>query len=112
MESENKNLVKQSDNAQKSFTRIKPRYGVWTKKDKMVLQVALPGIQKDQISMKAIDDYFTLRAYRNNIEYVLDLDFGVKIEPEKTEAQYNEGLLKIEFERYKPLEHSYEVPIQ
>ena len=93
--------------------RITPKYGVYTEEDKVILQVAIPGVQKDAIRMKALKDFFTLRAERGeNSIYMLDLDFGVKIEPEKTTSTYEEGLLRLEFQRYKPLDHAYVVPIQ
>lgn len=92
--------------------RITPRYGLYSEQEKVILQVALPGVKKADISMKALKDYFSLRAKRGEVEYVLDLDFGVKISPEKTVSEYSEGLLRLEFQRYNPLEHAYEVPIQ
>ncbi len=92
--------------------RVVPRYGTYLENDKVILQVVLPGISKEDIQMKALKDYFTLRAQRDDVLYSLDLDFGIEIEPEKTETKYNEGLLRVEFKRYNPLEHAYTVPIQ
>jgi HSP20 family molecular chaperone IbpA len=92
--------------------RITPRYGVWTEKDHLLIQVALPGVKKEDIEMKALKDYFTLRAKRGEIMYALDLDFGIDVEPNETEAKYEEGLLKVKFKRYNPLEHAYEVKIE
>ena len=57
-------------------------------------------------------DFFTLKAQRGDTMFTLDLDFGIKIEPEHTHTTYTEGLLRVEFKRYKPLEHAYVVPIQ
>ena len=92
--------------------RITPRYGVWTEKDHLLIQVALPGVKKDDIDMKALKDYFTLRAKRGEVMYSLDLDFGIKVEPKEVETEYNEGLLKVKFKRYNPLDHAYEVKIE
>jgi len=92
--------------------KIIPKYGVYTEEQKIKLQVALPGVKKDAISMKALEDYFILRAPRDDIEYALDLDFGYNIEPEKTVSNYYEGLLTVEFKLYNPLEHAYEVKIE
>jgi len=92
--------------------RVAPRYGVWTEEDKLLIQVALPGVHKEDIQMKALKDYFTLRATRDDILYSLDLEFGIDIEPESTKAEYNEGLLRVEMKRYKPLDHAFIVPIQ
>jgi len=92
--------------------RIVPRYSAWTEQDKVVLQVVLPGVNRGTIQMKALPDFLTLRANRDKVLYTLDLDLGLEIEPEKTKAEYNEGLLRIEMPRYKPLEHEYNVTIQ
>lgn len=97
---------------QNNLQRIVPRYGTYLENEKVILQVALPGVSKENIKMKALKDYFTLRALRDDIQYNLDLDFGVRIEPESTTSSYSEGLLKVEFKRYNPLEHAYLVPIQ
>ena len=91
--------------------KIAPRYGVWSKDDKIIIQVALPGVQKEKIEMKVLPNYFTLRATRDEVLYALDLEM-VKVEPEISTASYEEGLLKIELKRYNPLEHAYEVKIE
>ena len=107
-ESENK---ANTDDAESTY-RVTPRYGIWTDDDKVRLQIALPGVKKEHIKMKALKDYFTLRAVRNEILYTLDLEMGVKIKPEDTHVEYQEGLLNLEFKRYKPLEDAYLVPIE
>ncbi|RLI66013.1 MAG: hypothetical protein DRO88_02965 [Promethearchaeia archaeon] len=112
-----KNQTKTEENPKTDEHRLKyritPKYGVYTEDDKVILQVAIPGVKKENIQMKALKDYFTLRAQRDeDTVYMLDLDFGVKIEPEKTSSSYEEGLLRLEFKRFNPLEHAYTVPIQ
>nr|MDO8115713.1 hypothetical protein [Candidatus Sigynarchaeota archaeon] len=87
--------------------KIMPRYGAWLQDDKFVVEVALPGVAKDAINIKALEDYFTLRAERDNIVYTLDLDLRFRIEPSKVTSKYTEGLLRVEFDRYNPLEHAY-----
>ena len=77
VEHEKKELDKPTEN--KNQYRVTPRYGVWTEKDHVFLQIALPGVSKDNIEMKALQDLFTLRARRNDIVYVLDLDFGISL---------------------------------
>jgi len=87
--------------------RITPRYGAWLEDDKFVVEVALPGVPKESITMKALQDYFSLRASRENVEYVLDLDLNFRIEPAKVTSDYTEGLLRVEFQRYDPLAYAY-----
>jgi HSP20 family molecular chaperone IbpA len=90
---------------------VSPRYNAWTEGDKVILHVALPGVHKEKVKMKALRDYFTLEAARDDVKYELELNLGVDIVPGKTKTTYDEGLLKVEFERYNPLDDAYEVPI-
>ncbi len=92
--------------------RITPRYGVWTEKEHLMIQVALPGVKKENIEMKALKDYFSLRAKRDNIVYTLDMDLGIDIEPKEAETKYEEGLLNLKFKRYHALDHAFEVKIE
>jgi HSP20 family molecular chaperone IbpA len=101
----------ETENTNKFHYRVVPRYGTYLEDDKVILQVALPGVQKEDIEMKALNDFFTLKAHQGDTLYTLDIDFGVKIEPNNTKSHYEEGLLRVEFKRYNPLEHAFEVPI-
>jgi len=91
--------------------RVTPRYTAWTEEDKIILRVVLPGVNKENIEMKVLKDYFLLRAHRDSIIYKLDLDLNVEVVPDKTKTEYKEGLLRIEFTRYNPLDDAYDVPI-
>jgi HSP20 family protein len=92
--------------------RVRPRYGIKTGQKTITLQIALPGVKKEDIEIEALKDYFTLRATREEIQYALDLDFNLEIEPEHTHAKYEEGLLTIEFKRYNPREHAISIKIE
>ena len=105
-------IMAESENKNEIRYRVVPKYGTYLEEDKVILQIALPGVQKESIQMKALKDFFTLKAQRDNTLFTLDLDFGVRIEPENTKTTYEEGLLRVEFKRYNALEHAYAVPIQ
>ena len=92
--------------------RVTPRYGLHFADEKWILEVALPGVTKDQIKIKLLEDYFQLRAQRNYILYDLDLEFDFQIEKDKVSAKYVEGLLTVEMTPYNPLDHAFTVPIQ
>jgi len=91
--------------------KIRPKYGAWMEDDILILEVFLPGVKKDQIQLKTTNEYFTLRADRENFQYSLDLELNMEIVPEKTKARYEEGLLHCELFRYNPLEAAFIVPI-
>lgn len=89
--------------------KVTPGYGAWLRDDKFVVEIALPGVAKDAIKIKAMEDYFSLRAERENIVYTLDLDLSFRIEPKKVTSNYTEGLLQVEFERVNPLDKAFTV---
>ncbi len=89
-----------------------PEYSVWVNADQIKLEVELPGVRKETISLKTERNSLVLRARRNEIQYELDLDFIEDIEPEKTKAKYEEGLLTIELKRYNPMEHAVDIKIE
>ncbi|MHA1734094.1 MAG: Hsp20/alpha crystallin family protein [Promethearchaeota archaeon] len=111
VESPSKDVQEKKEEKTKSLYRVTPRYSAWLGEGKFIVQVALPGVAKENVHIRALEDYFQLRAERDNIEYTLDLDLNFRIEPDKVTTNYVEGLLRVEFERYKPLEHAYDVPI-
>lgn len=101
-----------TQNVEKRRVEVTPRYNAWIEGSKLFIQVVLPGVKKDNIALKALEDRFVLKATRDDtIEYELDLELNFKIEPTKVKSQYHEGLLKVEFERYNALDHAFTVPI-
>ncbi|HME51378.1 MAG TPA: Hsp20 family protein [Candidatus Lokiarchaeia archaeon] len=90
---------------------VTPNYSAWMAGNEFVIQVAIPGVARENIKMKALRDLFYLRAERDNIEYALDLDLNFEIDPNQVTAKYEEGLLRVAFERLNPLDEAYNVPI-
>lgn len=65
-------------------------------KDRVVeIEVSMPGVKKENIKLKALPTWFNLKAQRGHMEYNANQAFGREIIPEKTEAKYDNGLLKI-----------------
>lgn len=92
--------------------RVTPRYNAWIEEDKVIIQVALPGVLKKDIELKAMKDYFLLKAFRDDVLYHLSLDLSVDIEPKNTKTDYTEGLLRVELKRHDPLDDAFDVPIE
>jgi len=101
--------------------RVRPRYSIWNEGNKMILEVILPGVPKDQIKVKGLKDYIMISAIRDaplknqseigKILYSLDLPLEWEIIPEKTKTKYTEGLLHVEMHLFNPLEQSHIVSI-
>jgi len=111
IEESKKQPITEKENQNKPTYQVRPKYGAWMEDEKLILEIVLPGVKKDHIQIKSLKDFFMLRANRENIQYTLDLDLNMDIIPEKTKAIYEEGLLRIELQRFNPLETAYIVPI-
>jgi HSP20 family molecular chaperone IbpA len=103
---------KKSNEEVENLTKVTPRFTAWMEDDKIIVRVVLPGVERKNIEMKALQDRFLLRARRENLLYDLDLGLDVDIEPDNANAEYKEGLLRIELIRHNPLDDAYNVPIQ
>lgn len=111
-ESKNEKVVDKAVKDVQNMTKITPRFTAWTEDDNIIIRVVIPGVNRNDIEMKALQDRFLLRARRDDIMYDLDLGLDIDIEPKSAKAEYKEGLLRAEFKRMNPLDHAYEVPIE
>jgi len=75
------------------------------------IEIALPGVSKGNIELKALPSWFQISASRDEIEYSGNSGWGVDIVPEKTTAEYKEGLLKIHAKIRNPLDDAKVVSI-
>jgi HSP20 family molecular chaperone IbpA len=73
------------------------------------VEISLPGVSKEHISLKALPTWFYIRAPRDEIEYTANYSWGVEIAPEKTKAKYYNGLLKITAYIKDPLDGAKEI---
>ena len=63
---------------------------------KVHLEVTLPGVKKEGITVKLLDDSFSITAERDDIEYVTAGAFCCPVRPDDANAIYDNGLLKID----------------
>jgi HSP20 family protein len=59
------------------------------------LEIALPGVKKEDIDLKINEDSYAITAHRGDIKYVDAQAFCCKVVPKKASAKYDNGLLKI-----------------
>jgi HSP20 family protein len=74
-------------------------------------EVSMPGVAKENIVLKALPTWFHLKGRRGHMEYSANQAFGVEIVPEKTEAEYNNGLLHIKAHIKNPLDDAKKVQL-
>jgi HSP20 family protein len=79
---------------------------------KLIMEFAIPGAPTETIDVKILEDSVYLMAPARDIEYVSALALGWPVKPEKGEATYLNGLLRIEVPFKDPLEDAVKVPIK
>ncbi len=80
--------------------------------DKLVVEFAIPGAPTDTIDVKILKDSVHLTAPARDIEYVSALALGWPVKPDKAEATYEHGLLRIEVPFKDPMEDAVKIAIR
>ncbi len=80
--------------------------------NKLVVEFAIPGAPTDTIDVKILKDSVHLTAPARDIEYVAALALGWPVKPDKAEATYEHGLLRIEVPFKDPMEDAVKVAIK
>ena len=79
---------------------------------KLVVEFAIPGAPTDTIDVKILADSIHLTAPARDIEYVSALALAWPVKPDKAEAIYEHGLLRIEVPFKDPMEDAVKVAIK
>ena len=81
-------------------------------KNKLVVEFAIPGAPTETIDLKLLPDSVHLTAPARDIEYVSALALAWPVKPDKAEAIYEHGLLRIEVPFKDPMEDAVKVAIE
>jgi HSP20 family protein len=79
---------------------------------KLVVEFAIPGAPTDTIDVKILEDSVHLIAPARDIEYVSALALAWAVKPDKAEAIYEHGLLRIEVPFKDPMEDAVKVVVK
>ena len=79
---------------------------------KLIVEFAIPGAPTETVDVKVLKDSVHLLAPARDIEYVSALALGWPVKPEKAEATYEHGLLRIEVPFKDPMEDAVKVAIK
>ena len=82
------------------------------KQRKLIVEFAIPGAPTETIDVKVLKDSVHLLAPARDIEYVSALALGWPVKPDKAEATYEHGLLRIEVPFKDPMEDAVKVFIK
>lgn len=81
-------------------------------KNKLVVEFAIPGAPTDTIDLKLLPDSIHLTAPARDIVYVSALALAWPVKPDKAQAIYENGLLRIEVPFKDPMEDAVTVAIE
>jgi len=81
------------------------------KHENLHLEVELPGVEKQDITLSMHEDSLFIRASREDMEYVGSYALCCPIDYEKAKAKYNNGLLSIDVPYRKPQERAKKIPV-
>ena len=81
-------------------------------KNRLVVEFAIPGAPTDTIDLKILPDCVHLTAPARDVEYVSSLALAWPVKPDKAEAIYEHGLLRIEVPFKDPMEDAVKVVIK
>ena len=79
---------------------------------KLIVEFAIPGAPTETIDVKILEDSVYFLAPARDIEYVSALALGWPVKPDKAEATYDHGLLRIEVPFKDPMEDAVKVAIK
>ena len=79
---------------------------------KLIVEFAIPGAPADTVDVKILEDSVHLSAPARDIVYVSSLALGWPVKPDKAEATYELGLLRIEVPFKDPMEDAVKVAIK
>ena len=80
--------------------------------NKLVVEFAIPGAPADTVDVKILEDSVHLTAPARDIDFVASLALGWAVKPDKAEATYENGLLRIEVPFKDPMEDAVKVAIK
>jgi HSP20 family molecular chaperone IbpA len=92
--------------------RVAPNTVAYVENHKLIAEFAIPGAPTETIDLKILEDGVYLTAPARDLEYAAALALGWPVKPDKAEATYEHGLLRIEIPLKDPMEGAVKVAIK
>lgn len=79
---------------------------------RLAVEFEIPGAPVETVDLRLLEDSVHLTAPAKDVEYVASLALGWPVKPDKAEATYEYGLLRIEVPFKDPMEDAVKVTIK
>ncbi len=76
------------------------------------IEVEIPGVDKDSISLKMLEDSFFIRGETDSSIFTGSYAICCPVKPSEAKATYKNGLLKVDVPFKDPMEDAIEITIQ
>ena len=78
---------------------------------KLKLEICIPGVKKEDINLKMLDDSFSLNAPRGDFDYVTTAAFCCPVNSKAASAKYEDGVLKVSIPFKDAMEGAHQVRV-